>query len=230
MRLRHPTRRIRFRLALDELDRAFPDTRPVVLDAGCSEGLLAELVAARHPDWPIDAVDADADVVKLAAVSLAAAGADNVRAFEADLTKPLGTERYDAVLAFECLHLILDDDAVLTSLAAAAKPGGLLLAHVPVRSWVRVSRIGRTVWPGEVRSGYTPEELTDKLVRAGFRDVGVTLTCRSLARFGSEVDAWLAGGLAVLVWWYPISVAIAWLDRHGVTWGPATSFLVHARR
>jgi len=230
MRLRHPTRRIRFRLALDELDRAFTGASPVVLDAGCSEGLLAELVAARHPDWSIDAVDADADVVKLAAAALAVAGAENVRTFEADITKPLGNELYDAVLAFECLHLIPDDDAVLASLAVATKADGLLLAHVPVRGWVRVSRIGRTIWPGEVRSGYTPEELTDKLVRAGYRDVGITLTCRSLARFGSEVDARLAGGLAVLVWWYPISVAMAWLDRHGVTWGPATSFLVRARR
>ncbi len=216
-------------MALRELDRTFDGARPAVLDAGCSDGLLAELVAERHPDWSIDAVDIDADVVKLAAASLAVAGAANARAFQADLTKSLGTERYDAIVALELLHLVPDDDALLTSLAAATKPDGLLLAHVPLRDWVRVSKIGRTEWPGEVRSGYTTQELNDKLVHAGFRNVRVTLTSRSFARFGSEVNDRLAGRLAVRVW-YPVSIAIAWLDRHGVTWGPATSFLVRARR
>ncbi len=68
-----------------------------------------------------------------------------------------------------------------------------------------------------------------RLVRAGFRDVETTLDCRSLARLGSELDGRLSGRFVVLAW-YPVSIAIAWLDRNGITWGPATSFLIRARR
>lgn len=230
LQLRQPTRRIRFLLALRELDRQSHDAPQSVLDVGCSEGLLAEFIAERHPDWKIDAVDNDAEVVSLAASALAAAGAVNVTVSQADIAEPLGDEIYDTVIALECLHMIPDDEPALASLAAATKPGGMLLAHVPFRNWVRVSRAGRSHWPGEVRSGYTTAELVDKLERAGYRDVHVTPTARSLARFGSEMNDRLPNRRLALYAWYPVSVAIAWLDRNGLTWGPATSFLVVAHR
>jgi SAM-dependent methyltransferase len=230
LQLLQPTRRIRFLLTLRELDRP-PGGRPqAVLDVGCSEGLLAELIAERHPDWTIDAVDNDAEVVSVAASRLAAAGAANVRVSQADIVESLGDELYDTVIALECLHMIPDDEPALASLAAATKPGGMLLAHVPFRDWKRVSRAGRSHWPGEVRSGYTTAELSDKLERAGYHDVRFTPTSRSLARLGAEVNDRLPKSRLATMAWYPVSATIAWLDRNGLTWGPATSFLVVAYR
>jgi 2-polyprenyl-3-methyl-5-hydroxy-6-metoxy-1,4-benzoquinol methylase len=58
-RLFVPTRRIRFDLAVAAVER-FAGQRSIrIADAGCSEGLLSERIALRHPDWSIDAIDLD---------------------------------------------------------------------------------------------------------------------------------------------------------------------------
>ncbi|MGZ4384359.1 MAG: class I SAM-dependent methyltransferase [Gaiellaceae bacterium] len=231
LRLPSPTRRIRFELATAALERRAQNGPLRLLDAGCSEALLTEKMGRRHPDWSIDAVDTDEQVLGLAAASLRSAGVDNVRLLERDLTEALGEEIYDAVLALECLALIPDDQAALSSMAAALKPGGVLIAHVPSKSWRPVSARGRTIWPGEARHGYTLEELTVKLERAGLALVAWTPSSRSLARLGSELaDRVEHTSAPIRLAWYPLSVAIAWLDRHGLSWGAATGLFVEARR
>jgi SAM-dependent methyltransferase len=230
-RLPSPTRRIRFDLARAALER-FAQGRPLrLLDAGCSEALLAELTARRHPDWSIDAADIDPAALELGAAALRAAGVGNVRLLERDLSKPLGEKEYDVALALECLALIPDDQAALDSMAAALRPGGLFLAHVPEKDWQPVSARGRVIWPGEVRHGYRQDELKEKLERAGLTLASITPTSRSLARFGSELGDRLEHAPSPLrLAWYPLSIAIAWLDRHGLSWGKATGLFVEARR
>lgn len=231
LRLPSPTRRIRFSLATAALERKARGGPLELLDAGCSEALLAERIGRRHPDWSIDAVDYDGRVLEQAAGSLRSAGVENVRLLERDLTEPLGDEIYDAVLALECLTLIPDDQAALSSMAAALRPGAVFLAHVPDKNWQPVSARGRTIWPGEIRHGYTLEELTEKLERAGLTLVAATPTSRSLARLGSELADRVAHAPSPLrLAWYPFSIAIAWLDRRGVSWGKPTGLFVEARR
>lgn len=230
-RLSNPTRRIRFSLATTALERQARGGQLNLLDAGCSEALLAGRIGRRHPNWAIDAVDNDQRVLEEAARSLRCAGVSNVRPLKRDLTEPLGEEIYDAVLALECLALIPDDQAALSSMAAALKPGGVFLAHVPDKHWQPVSARGRTIWPGEIRHGYTPEELRAKLERAGLALVATTPTSRSLARLGSELaDRIEHGPRPARLVWFPLSIAVAWLDRHGVSWGKTTGLFVEARR
>ena len=230
-RLSNPTRRIRFSLATVALERQARGGRLSLLDAGCSEALLAGRIGRRHPDWAIDAVDNDERALEEAARSLRCAGIGNVRPLERDLTEPLGEEIYDAVLALECLTLIPDDQAALSSMATALKPGGVFLTHVPDKNWRPVSARGRTIWPGDIRHCYTLEELTAKLERAGLALVAATPTSRSLARLGSELaDRMGYAPRPVRLVWFPLSIAIAWLDRHGVSWGEATGLFVEARR
>lgn len=231
LRLPSPTRRIRFNLATTALERYARGGRLRLLDAGCSEALLAERLGLRHPDWSIDAADNDKQVLEEAAESLRSANVNNVQLLERDLTRPLGEEIYDAVLALECLTLIPDDQAALCSMAAALKPGGLFLAHVPDKSWRPVSARGRKIWPGEIRHGYTLEELTAKLEQAGLTHIATTPTSRSLARLGSEIaDRVEHGPSPIRLAWYPFSVAIAGLAQHGISWGEATGLFVEARR
>src|SRR5664280_610035 len=116
-------------------------------------------------------------------------------------------------------------------MSAALKPGGLFLTHVADKHWQPVSALGRTSWPGEVKHGYTVEELTAKLEQAGLTLVTATPTSRSLARLGTEfADRVQHTPSPLRLAWYPFAIAIGWLDRHGVSWGKATGLFVEARR
>lgn len=231
LRLPSPTRRIRFSLATAALERIAGGRQLRLLDAGCSDALLAERIGRRHPDWSIDAADIDTQALEAAADSFRIAGVENVRLLERDLTEPLGEAAYDVVLALESLAFVSDDRAGLRSMATAIKPGGTFLAHVASKHWQPVSTRGRTSWPGEVKHGYTLEELSEKIEKAGLTLVAATPTSRSLARLGSELtDRVSHTPSLVRLAWYPLAMAIGWLDRHGVTWGEATGLFVEARR
>ncbi len=231
LRLPSPTRRIRFSLATAALERKARGGPLRLLDAGCSEALLAEKLGLRHSGWSIDAADIDEQALQTAADSLGVAGVANVHLLKRDLTKPLGEETYSAVLALECLAFLPDDQAALSSMTASLEPGGIFLAHVADKHWQPVSARGRTTWPGEVKHGYTIEELRAKLEQAGLTFVAATPTSRSLARLGSELaDRIEHAPSPVRLAWYPLSMTIAWLDRHGVTWGKPTGLFVEARR
>ena len=226
-----PTRRIRFRLARESLERSAAGRPISVLDAGCSEGLFSESLARRHRHWAIEAVDIDEDVIALARRSFEEEGFDNISARVADVTTQLGEGVYDAVAALECLTLVEDDEAAIGSFARALKPGGLLIGHVPEKNWQPLLST-RTTWPGERRHGYTEHELRDLLGRAGLEQVSITPTTRQLALLGREVaasDRMYRGGLLTRLVWFPFAVAFTWLDRRGITWGPAAGYYFEAR-
>jgi trans-aconitate methyltransferase len=231
-RLYAPTRRLRFALAQESLE-SFAAGRPIhVLDAGCSEGLFTELLASRHPHWTIEAVDIDEDVISHAQESFRKAQLDNASARVGDVVTQLGEETYDAVAALECLTLVDDDEAAVASLRRALKPGGLLVGHVPEKGWQPMLST-RAEWPGERKHGYTESEIRELLERCGLDQVSVTPTTRRLAMLGREVaasDRMYRGGLLTRGVWFPFAVAITWLERRGITWGPAASFFIQARR
>jgi trans-aconitate methyltransferase len=227
-----PTRRIRFALAQEALER-FAAGRPIrVLDAGCSEGLFSEALARRHRDWSIDAVDFDERVIEQARLSLREAGVENVSTRVADVTSDLPEREYDAICALELLTLVDDDEATVASLARALKPGGLLVGHVKEKHWQPVIS-KRTTWTGELRHGYSDSEIRALLERPGLVRVSVRPTARKLAQLGHEVaesHPMYRAGLAGRVVWFPFAVAAAALDQRGVTWGAETGYLFEANK
>jgi SAM-dependent methyltransferase len=227
-----PTRRIRFAFAQNSLERFGAGRELTVLDACASEGLFAELLARRHSGWTIEAVDIDADVIALAQKSFAEANLDNAAARVGDVIDDLGDRLYDAIAALECLTLVDDDAAALESFRRALRPGGLLVGHVPDKHWQPMWS-KRTTWPGELRHGYDEHELRELLRSSGLEPVRISDSTRRLALFGREVSqshALERGGLPARAAWFPFGVAIAWLDRHGVTWGNAGGHYFEARR
>ena len=192
---------------------------------------MAEMVALRHPDWSIDAVDLDEEVVALGAASIERCGIENVRVLQADLTKPIGDRAYDAVLALECLTLIPDDRAALRSLANALREDGLLVVHVQEKDWKPVLRRSSPIWQGEVRHGYAREEIVEMIEEAGLTVKSLKPTTRGVARLGRELGQRSAArSLKARVLLYPLLLATARLDRIGLTWGPAGGFFIEARR
>ncbi|HEX6699560.1 MAG TPA: methyltransferase domain-containing protein [Gaiellaceae bacterium] len=226
-----PGRRLRQELARASIER-FADGRPLrVLDAGAGEGLLATALGRRHPDWTVAAVDLSQEALSLGRELAEERHAANVRFDQADVTKALGTAEYDAVAALECLLEIEDDETALRSFADALRPGGLLVAHVPERSWRPLLRSSRPTWKLEVRHGYDRDEIVSLLERAGLRVERVTPTTRGTLQLAEELrDRVRHARLAVRAAAFPLVRGALALERAGVTWGPARGFYVEARK
>jgi SAM-dependent methyltransferase len=231
VRLLAPARRLRFELTREALERFLPDGPARILDAGCGDGILSEQLARRRPAWTIVAADRDPALVAQTRTRLAGAGVANVTVVESDLTEDLGSGIYDAVAAVECLEEIPDDGAALGRMAAALRPGGLLVAHVPERDWRPVLRGSDPVWRHEVRHGYSANELREELEHAGLEVLRVEPTCRGIVRLGQELRDRIKGRrLAVRAAAFPLLALSVRAERLGLTWGAERALLALARR
>jgi 2-polyprenyl-3-methyl-5-hydroxy-6-metoxy-1,4-benzoquinol methylase len=96
-----------------------------VADIGCGEGWSAIALALGYPEITVDGFDVDAASIAAATRNAAAHGVgDRVHFRIADLRDAELTGRYDAVLAFECVHDLSDPVAFLSTARRIAVPGG----------------------------------------------------------------------------------------------------------
>jgi SAM-dependent methyltransferase len=226
-----PTRRLRFQLTMRALERFAGDRALTVLDAGCGDGLLAESIARRHPDWSIVGVDMRAELLERARARLDAAHIENVELARGDLTHSLGEATFDVVLAIECLAEIPDDDSALRMMARALRPGGLLVAHVPEANWRPVLPGSEATWRDEVRHGYRPETFAAQLGSAGFSVIRMQGTCRSAVRVAQEIrDRIKDAPPSVRALAYPLMASAVMLERYGIQWGESRALFALARR
>lgn len=145
-----------------------------VLEVGCGTGTTA-LKLAPHAAH-ITATDISSAMIDIAREKAKREGTTNVSFEVAGATDPRYAGRgFDAVFAFNILHLVADVDELLASLRASLKPGGLLISKTPclgamnpLISWVAVPMmklVGKA--PRHVLS-LSPDELHDAVKRAGF--------------------------------------------------------------
>ncbi len=101
-----------------------------VLETGCGTGATA-LRLAGHVGH-ITATDISPAMIAIARERLAGSAAGNV-SFEVAPSgaEPPADSGYDAVLAFNVLHLVQDLDGTLAHLHAVLKPGGMLISKTP---------------------------------------------------------------------------------------------------
>jgi len=226
-----PSRRLRMSLAEEVIDR-FAADRPIrVLDAGCADGLTTLALANRRPKWTLVGMDLRGDLLAGARERARNRGLANVTFVEADLTKPLPENDFDAVAALECLSEIPDDRAALGAITAALASGGLLVVQVPNRDWKPVLPGSSPVWREQVRHGYGSDELTEMLAAAGTEQIGVVPTYRTVAAIAQELrDRIKDKPLALRAAAYPAMVAAVRFERWGITWGTANAHLVTARK
>lgn len=100
-----------------------PEAR--VLEVGCGTGTTALRLAPRVQH--VTATDIAAEMIAIAEEKRQAAGVENVAFRMAEAGADPGGA-FDAVIAFNLLHLVEDLPATLGALRAQVKPGGLLAA------------------------------------------------------------------------------------------------------
>jgi trans-aconitate 2-methyltransferase len=161
------------------LDRLPLEGTERVLDAGCGSGRVTEALAARLPRGRVVALDASASMIEAARVRLAPFG-DRVEYVVADLGQPIPlAEPVDAILSTATFHWVADHDALFVNLAAAIRPGGLLVAQCGgVGNIASVRRVLATIgdgWPGAAHYE-APLATAGRLDAAGFVDIECWLT------------------------------------------------------
>ncbi|MGN6815007.1 MAG: class I SAM-dependent methyltransferase [Solirubrobacterales bacterium] len=226
-----PARRLRLALAEGEVARRYGDSRLRILDAGCGDGLLSLAMAKHHPRWALVGVDLREDMLEGARKRAAARGLPNARFVAGNLEQPLPERDRDAILAVECLSEIPDDRQALRMMRDALAPGGLIVVQVPERDWKPVLPGSSGTWREQVRQGYTAAELEAALTEAGFTEVEVRPTYRSLAAVAQEIrDRIKDRGLLVRLLAFPFLAAAVRLERRGLTWGRPNALLATGRR
>ena len=224
-----PARRQRWALARRAL--ATLPSRLTVIDAGCGDALLTHQLARAHPGWRIVGADLSRSALMLRAGDRAACPAAGLLLVQADLQRPLACGSADVVLSLECLTEIPDDRSVVSGLAAALRPGGLLVLHVMHAGWCPVLPGSDGQWRHEVRHGYEEAELRSLLTGAGLLVELVVPTMRGTVQVAQEVrDRCKHAAPTVRLLLFPVMVLAAWLDTAGATWGRGRGMFVLARR
>jgi len=196
-----------------------PDAQ--IMDAGCGRALVLFALAQTYPHLHLHGIEIDPDIVQANCKIAHIAGLERILAFScADLAiADMGEAQYDMLISVDVLEHIVDDVAILLAFRAALKPGGVLVLHLPLRHQQQ-----RRIFPAfkqhliddHVRDEYLPEELTEKLERAGFQILRM--------RYGFGWQGELAFELNNLFWnyapfraffallTYPLAWFLAYLD------------------
>ena len=164
-------------MAEQVLDRLALDGTERVLDAGCGSGRVTELLLERAAE--VVAVDAAPSMVEAARARLNG----RCQVLQSDIAELVLDEPVDAVFSNAVFHWVPDHDALFRSLFNALTPGGRLVAQCGGRGNVeRFHDAARAVGDRDPYAPYLrgwvgpwnfagPEETSQRLERAGFREV-----------------------------------------------------------
>ena len=143
-----------------------------VLEIGCGTGTTALRLADQVRHYA--ATDVAPQMVAIAREKLSAQPLPGLSFDVMDVEQPdLGLSRFDAVLAFNVLHLVHDLDQTLEQLLPSLKPGGLLIAKTacvaemnPLVPWLAVPLM-RAIGKAPPVQCFKAEHLQNTLQRHG---------------------------------------------------------------
>ncbi len=130
------------------------------------------------------------------------------------------TQKFDFIYCLDVLEHIPDDMKAIAEMYDALCSGGDVLIHVPNRSFMETNGKLVTIpddeaWkvnPGHVRNGYSPDELKEKLERAGFSVQKIQQTQGHAATWAFRIYATIEKYLPLRMAILPIVDILAWID------------------
>lgn len=155
-----------------ERTRALLNGSDNVLEIGCGTGTTALSLATSVAR--IVGTDISGEMIAIARERALAQSCTNAEFAVATAERAPGSEgTYDAVLAFNLLHLVADRSAVLADVARLLKPGGLLIAKTPCLSemnpLIRLAvPVMRCVGKAPFVAFFVAAELEAEMAAAGF--------------------------------------------------------------
>ncbi len=168
--------------ALKEIHPLTSNKELTILDAGSGFGQYCYRMSRMFPSARILGVDVKQEQIDDCNQFFRQIGKEKMVTFEvADLTKYKAVGRYNLILSVDVMEHILEDELVFANFCESLMKGGLLLISTP-------SDMGGsdTDHHGEegvhgfieehVRDGYNKEDITAKLLKAGFSKVEVSYT------------------------------------------------------
>ncbi len=165
------------RKAIKEWEKGV-DGKQIILDAGSGFGQYDYYLAKRHKEWQIKGVDVKDEQIEDCNDFFQRIGLNNVRFEVADLTKLSEPDTFNMVLCVDVMEHIEEDELVLRNYFNSLKKGGMLLISTPSDQGGsdvhhhdhddNVNDGTRSFVDEHVRDGYSIQEMTDKMKRAGF--------------------------------------------------------------
>lgn len=153
--------------------RAHVNKTDSALELGCGTGSTALLLAASVGH--LRATDYSRAMIEIASAKARQLELPNLEFAVSALEEPaLGARQYDAVFAFNLLHLVPDTDKALSHVAALLRPGGRLLCKTPCvgELWggLRLALpLLRVAGKAPFVNFFTGAELIERVERAGFQ-------------------------------------------------------------
>jgi 2-polyprenyl-3-methyl-5-hydroxy-6-metoxy-1,4-benzoquinol methylase len=141
-----------------------------LFDAGSGFGQYSYYLAKKFPQVNIHAIDVKEDYIEDCRQFFKQSGITNVDFGVEDLTVPVHTNRFDFILSVDVMEHIQEDVQVFKNFYAALKPNGMVLINTPSNlGGSDADDEGDESFIGEhARNGYSVEEISEKLKRAGF--------------------------------------------------------------
>ena len=152
----------RYREMLGEIMRCLPDRASEVLELGCGTGSLTAHLAAKYPDSAITAVDASAEMIKLArdrleSLGIAVGEVKFVQSMFEDFD--LGVGAYDLIVSNMSLHHIVDKGPYYRRLHESLRKHGTLVVGDELAG--ALPRIQQLNWDGWLRFARDSGGLSD---------------------------------------------------------------------
>jgi arsenite methyltransferase len=162
-----------------------------VLDLGSGAGADVLISAGRvGPSGKAFGLDMTDEMLELARVNAAEAGADNVEFLKGHIEEiPLPDRSVDVVISNCVINLSGDKPRVLREAARVLKPGGRFAVSdvVADEAMDEATRADMAAWTGCIAGALTRAEYEDGLRAAGFADIEVRETHRVHEHAGSAI-------------------------------------------
>jgi len=182
-----------------------------VLDAGSGKGEYSCFLAKRYPTARVIGHELEAPKVRRANAIAQTLGLSNLLFREGDLLELPSLEEFDLAICLDVFEHIQDDQAAITAVYHALKPGGFLVLHVPnlIPPHFHIEE------PGHVRDGYDNEQMRMKLKNARFEVLQIRNPIGPCGHWADSLCELLSDRPVLRGLGIPLYTGLVWMDQFG---------------